>query len=374
MAVALFISKLQHRFDSPTKPLVTSSGVTGIGQILVLPQLAYHSINQTVEWAPLNQTWENLNVRLLDFLAQSWTPTAGVTVIGGTTGFLKTGADGFSGAYATGVVGDVGIQGRPQNVFYTTGISLQSGTIGYNFLNPGDTMEHTMVFGQGGILSCWENGAGVATFQWTLGDRGMILKEGDVVKYYVIHADKTIDLIRSTRSKLAVGVPTVPVSLLYHNGAQIDNVFSYLTGYSTSTSQLVSYYGVLDGTYQDWNNPMQMESLAEKTITKDKVEDFTYTSPKKNIQTVSLSLEWREESQYQAFKEFFEHHDFDRPFIFVDKARNKLRRVSSYPLAPNEMFVRFVSAWKDNPLGAGLYGVTVDIREEVDPPVFNAGA
>ncbi len=368
MPIGISITKMQHRFDSPSLPYITVSGSTGFNRILIPGVYSYYQGNEVLPWTPPNRSYENLVIKALELNGVTYVPATGTTFDSGSAAITRTGADGFSGAVAGPWSTDIAIEGKPTNILVTTGISLQSGTIDYDFIFS-NGIEHCIIFGVSNALSIWEHGVYKGGCFWALGDRGLIIREGDIVKYYVIRANGTVELLRSTRSNLAASVYAVP--MVYHNGATVENCFVYV---GTKAETTITTYGVLDGTFQDWGNQQQFESLAEKTMTKDKVEDFTYLSPVENVISMGLNLEWREEEKYQEFREFFEHHDLKRPFIFKDAARNKLRRIPRFPMADNEMLVNFVSAWKDNPLGAGIYGASVDIRECVHYPVIGYGA
>ena len=365
MPLGIVSTKSQHRADSLVKPVFTASGLSGIGRIITADQFSAHIVNGGAgyTWNSLNRTVEQARIRLLEFFGPSWTTTADV-FDSGTNGLQKEGADGFgSGAYTGTLTTDVGIEGVWNTL--TCGISLQSGAVSYNFAAPNE-VEHALVFGETGTGSIWEMGKNKAPFKHSVGDTGMILREGDVVKYYLVQAATgKIKLLRSTRSKLAEAA--FPAVILYHDGAQLDYCYVWIGGQATTS---IDVYGVLGGDIQDWQNQAGIESLADKTTGKDKREDFTYFSGEKNLMTLALNLSWREEEEYQAFKEFFQWHDLARPFIFVDNARNKLLLDGQPMLAENEMFSKFVSSFKDNPLGGAVYGISVDIRQMVDPPIL----
>jgi hypothetical protein len=366
MTVALQISKVQHRYDTVAKPVLTASGLTGAGRLLLADQTAEFIANGApgITWSPLNRTYENAPIKLYETFGTTWTTTAGVSSF--PLGLQKlSGGLGYSGAFVdTTFAGTVGVEGRSASAAFLTGVSLQSGTVNYNWADA--AVEHALIFGNGGIGEIWELGTRKLSFRHVVGDSVLLVRENGIVKYYHFRGtDGAITLLRSTRSKLATDA--YPVAHLYHEGAVIDGLAINIGTVATAST---SIYGVLTSDFQDWENPGSIESLAEKTMNKDKGEDFTYFTEQQNLITLSLNLGWRDEEEYQAFREFYQWHDLNRPFIFIDSARAKLKLNRGFSLKENEMFARFVSAWKDSPLGGYLYGVTVDIREVVAPPVL----
>ena len=367
MVLSISSTKGQHRFDNLSKPFITASGLVSAGRLLVHDQFSTIIGNgggNGYIWNPLNRTEKKAVVKVLDSYVPSWTRTAGVSFVPATNGLKKTTADGFdAGAYMPGIVGDLGIEALVPNTIYSTAISLQSGVISYNWLDP--NIEHCLIFGEGGAGSIRELGEFKTVFTYQAFDVGIILREADIVKYYLVRSGKLI-LLRSIRSRLAAAAQQV-VSL-YHTNSQLD-VCSVWQGIKAQTT--VDVYGILRGEdYEDWRNPGGWESLAEKTMTKSKQEDFTYYTDEKNLMTLSLGLEWREENEYLAFRDFFQHHDLSREFIYVSTARSRLLLNPQIGLKENELFSKFVSSFKDNPLGAGYFGVSVDIRQMIDPPIL----
>lgn len=366
MPVTLSVSKAQHRFDTATKPILAVTGLTGAGRLLLAEQEATFISNGPpgITWSPLNRTYENAPIKLYETFGTTWTMTSGVSSF--PLGMQKTsGGLGYSGGYVDATFsGTFGVEGRSASAAFLTGISLQCGTVNFNWADP--SVEHALIFGNGGIGEIWELGVRKLSFRHVVGDSALLVRENGIVRYYHFRdSDGLITLLRSTRSKLATDA--YPVTHLYHEGAVIDGL---AINVGTVANASTSLYGVLTSDFQDWENAGSIESLAEKTMNKDKGEDFTYFTEEKNLITLSLNLGWRDEEEYQAFREFYQWHDLNRPFIFVDSARARLKLNQGFSLKENEMFARFVSAWKDSPLGGYLYGVTVDIREVVAPPVL----
>lgn len=365
----LTISKNQHRFDNTTKPVLTATGLVGGGRLLVADQFSGIIGNGGAgyTWNALNRTIEKARVLMLDTSGPTWTKTGDVVDVPGTNGLVKNGVEGFnSGAFTGTLNGDIGIEAVTISTNNTCGISLQSGAIAYNYFYQPE-IEHALIFGQSGVGGIWELGQPKATFSYLAGDSGLILREGGIVKYYLVKAGTgELILLRSTRSKLAAAA--TPVVLLYHNGAQLNSCFIWAGGKAETFADV---YGVLSGeVFENWQNAAAWESLAEKTMNKSKQEDFTYFTDETNLMTLSLDLDWRFEDEYLAFQDFFWWHDLARPFIFVGKARKKLSLRPAQGLKENEMFARFVSSFKDNPLGTALYGISVDLRQMIEPPIL----
>ena len=201
-----------------------------------------------------------------------------------------------------------------------------------------------------------ERGVDKAYFTWEIGDTGLVELFDGIVRYYQIKADGTKILLRSKRSLLSY--PVMPTVMLYPTGAVANNVRIW-NGIGASTS--IDLFSVLDD-FQDWQNPGSFESLAEKTMNKNKTEDFTYFTDLKNVMTQSLNISWDGKEKYEAFLEFWKWHDLSREFIFKDNARH------------TEYFAKFVSAFKDNPLGGDIFGMSADIRQMINPPLLNQSA
>lgn len=373
---SISVSKPAHRYDSLTKPVITPSGFTsGSSRVIAGNQFSSLIANGVgVQWNPKNRSMngdDSAVIQGLEMSVPSWNVTGDVAFQAGTNGLLKTGTDSFgSGAYVNDVTGDFGIEGSPTtNTLRTQTLSLQSGAAVYDFITDPNA-EHCMTFGQYNTGSLWELSVYKGQFTYATGDYGIITREGDVVRYYIVRAGTgEAELIRSTRSKLAASAKAVV--MLYHNGSRMDQVRVW-----TGAQYKMNYeiFGVLNSDFQDWQNPAQLESLAEKTMNKDKREDFTFYTEQMNLMTLSLALDWRTEDKYQEFKEFFQWHDLSKTFIFKDLARTKLLMKPTFPLADNEMFCKFISAFKDNPMGAGLYGASVDIRQAITPTTVYTSA
>lgn len=362
MPIGVTISKTQHRYGSPTNPLITVSGWTGPWVMIADQYYSPVNVSNQYTWVPKNRTIEQAVIQALGLNGISWNMTANVSYDTPTAGLLKSGPDGFSdGAYSASVTTDIGIQGRTTSTSVTCTLSLQSGTPTYNFFEP--SAEHCMVFGGTGG-SIYENGVNKDVFSYSAGDYGLIKREGSIVKYYLINGTtKEARLIRSTRSLLVSSA--FGVVGLYHNGARMNDMGMW---YGDQAKTYIDVYSVLNSEFQDLRNQSAIESLAESTTNKDKSQDFTYLSTEKNIIALSIDLEWRFEEQYQEFREFFQWHNTDLPFIFTDMSRKKIKLEPRGALADNEIVARFTSRWADDPLGAGLFGASVDIVQMVNAP------
>lgn len=361
MVLAISQTKIHHRFDSMLQPTFTASGVTSAA--LWFMRDFYHKKASPLVWSPPNRTG-TVPISMRDVYFWDWTLSASISRNTGNNTFTKSGAEGFTGATGSAVAAaKFHVEGKPLNQSSTVCFALQTGTAGLNF-NTAD-IEHALVFGQNGIGQIYERGVGKPrhNFSWAIGDKGLVELYDGIVRYYKISVTGEMTLLRSVRSLLTGAI--TPSLMIFHTGGQVTDVLVWQGEEAISS---INLYGVIGSELQDWQNAATFDSLAEKTLNKDKREDFTYFTEEKNLMSLSLNLGWREEEEYQAFKEFFQYHDLSKPFIFVDHARNKLLPKPHPGLAANEMFCHFASSFKDNPLGAATYGVSVDIRQMIDPP------
>lgn len=367
MAISVFANKFQHRADNTVAPLIFTPGDYGANGRWKIPPYKYAAITGPLNFITANRT-EVLSAFVRNTAVGSgWTVGTGVVEVLDPVGtYQKTGGDSFSGARAADVTsGNYALEMTPASIAASYAVMLQSGSFNYDPVFSTD-VEHCMLLGQNGAGDVRERGVVKASFTWVSGDRPLIELVDGVVHYWIIKSDGQMVHIRSARSLMTY--PVFPAILLYHTGSQASGVYEW-RGVEASTT--VQVWGVLAGKFQDWRNPSQLESLAEKTTTKDKKDDFTYFTEEKNLRTFSINLEWRFEEDYQEFIDFFEYHDISREFIFIDTARSKLSSVIANPaLDPNEMVVRFVSAFKDDPLAPEMFGASVDLRQVIDSPVI----
>lgn len=349
MVMTISANKIRHRADSPDAPVFTGSGWTTIPKWFIRNHF-YALSASPFTWLPPNRT-DTARVALRDLGYWNWTLSPGIALDGANNIFTKSGAAGFGGALGgLAAAGNCSVEGTMPNLTSTNTLCLQSGTGSFNFLDT--TIEHALVFGQGGSGQIYELGVlkEKHSFNWSAGDKGLVELHGNLVRYYKISAAGEMVLLRSTRSKLSA--PVAPALGIYHTGGTITEVLVWFGGEAAVEIQI---YGVLKD-FQDWQNKAQLDSLAEKTVNKDKSEDFTYFSEQKHLQSLSLNIGWDEGEKYRAFLEFFKWHDVSREFIFVDTARNR------------EFFARFASGFSDSPLGADTFGMAADVREMVGAP------
>lgn len=377
MAIAVTTSKAVHRGDNVTVPVLTVTGASASpANRLIANKQSYTSFSSgdsPISFTPLNRT-ELLNTVVRKLVKSTSTLTsivldAGIAYTNRASKAALTG-DGWHGAvFANAASSPVGIELKPTGAtsLSTYAISLQNdGTPSFNFL--GVDVPYALVFGQNGAGSIWEGAVVKLQFPWLAGDTGYIELRSGIVRYWLIRAGVP-RLLRTVRTTLAY--PVAPVFTLYHQAGTAD-VTLFL---GDEASVAIQVYGIMDWNLQDLQNPQTLESLGERTVTKDKKEDFTYYTDETNLVALSLSLAWRFKAEYQAFREFVQYHDRVYPFIFVDKAREKLMLdYPSFGCAANEMFAKFTSDFKDNPIGADLYGASVDLRQLIDPPQLPVGA
>lgn len=351
MVMTIQLDKRRHRFDSDSKPVITGAGWTDTPMIFIRNHLYYRNIGLPFEWNAPNKT-DLAEVYLRDISFWAWTTSAGINHDNSINQFSKNSNESFSGAHGTTInAGNLWIEGKPLDASGTQMIALQSGATSFNFSAAGE-IEHALVFGENGIGQIYELGSlkEKNNFVWSLGDRAIVELYGNIVRYYKISPLGFPTLLRSTRSKLSY--PITPTIMIYAKGGVMSEVAVWFGNEAKTTVQT---YGVLED-FQNWQNKATWESLAEKTINKDKSENFTYFSEQKNLKSLSLEIDWDEGEDYREYLEFFKWHDMAREFIFVDAARS------------NEFFAKFTSGFGDDPLGADTFGMAASIREMVNPP------
>lgn len=346
MALSISFSKLLHRFDSTAKPVFTASGYSNSPRWYFKGYKYLVGSGSPYTFTPLNRT-DKILVELRDAITGGWN-LSNASFAGQN---LTTTAGGFCGAKAGGPFSNVSIEGNPTDISsQIVFLGLQAEST-YTFNHTVSAFHHCLLFSPNGIGEIWEAGLKVQSFIWELGDKGLLEKIDGIIKYWLIKSNGDMKLIRSVRSLFTGDVAIIAGAST--NNSTINNIYIWL---GDKTSVNLETFGVLDSSYQDWQNQAVWESLAEKTMNKDKRETFTYFTRLKQLKTLSLELEWREESEYLAFLSFFNWHDLDKDFIFIDTARNT---------AQKEMFVKFVSGFKDSPLGGALYGISIDIRQSL---------
>ncbi len=352
----IYSSKTQHRFDNTDKPVFTIAEQGSYPKLFVRDYFYREMATSDYTWNPPNRTDYSVPVEVRDCFLSSWSVSSGVS--NSSNNFTKNATEGFSGATADSIgSGNCSIEGKPGWIYGSTAFALQSGTSSYDYYNSSGDIEHALIFNQSpdgitGVGFIRERGIEKKRFKWVIGDSGLIELKDGIIRYYQIKSDGAMILLRSKRSLLSY--PVTPTVVLYHVGAIAQTVRIWA---GSGAATVLDLFGVLSD-FQDWQNQAGWESLAEKTMNKDKTEDFTYFTDLKNLMTLSLNINWDEGEKYRDFLEFFRWHDLSREFIFSDAARNI------------EFFAKFVSSFKDNPLGADIYGMSVDIRQILNPPIL----
>lgn len=358
MSLLISANKNIHRFDDTVLPQFSQTGITGQTRWYVKNRV-YSSDNPFI-FNIKNQT-DLIDIELRDALSDTWSLGSGITKNSNNT-FVNSNATGYNGAHSSVInSGNCSIEMQANASSGTIWVSLQSDenkSFGFYFT---PEMEYVLVFGQGQTIGIYEKGEPKQLrikATWSNQDKGMVECVNGIIRYWLIKAvTNEMVLLRSTR--LSVSYPLVATIGLYFQNASVDKVFVW-RGSEVKTQ--LSSYAVLSSDYQDWQNEGLYESLAEKTMNKDKKETCTYYTDEKQVMTLSLNLEWRFEDEYLAFLEFFKYHDLDKEFIFKDSARRYGQ--------PKEMFAKFISAFKDKPLGGSLFGIQTDIRQEINQKNF----
>ncbi len=360
MVMSIAPSKLKHRFDSSSPPILTIGGWADFPGLMFknhLYQTRPVSPSNPFTWAAPNKT-DAVEISLRDLTFGGWTLSSGISRNSGTNQFTKSaGGDGFAGALGNALPNaSLSIEGKPDSFNSTVMFALQSGTpTDFNFFSS-SAIEHALIISQTGFAQVYEKGVAKENTitKWNLGDKALIELASGIVRYYKISSLGVPTLIRSTRSKL---VGTInPTLMIYSVGGSLSEVAVW---YGPEAKTQMQIYGVLEN-FQDWQNKASWESLADRTVNKDKSEEFTYFSTRKYLKSLSINVAWDEGDQYRKFVEFYKWHDASREFIFKDAARG------------DEFFARFVSPFSDSPLGADTFGMAADIRQIISAPGLDA--
>jgi hypothetical protein len=322
MAVSVSVSKAQHRYDDGYKPKVTVSGLDNIGRLKLNDWQYVDVANGVNNLFPDNRTDPTAEIVVRDTFRPTWTTN---TFEVGTTGdgdLANFGDDsGWYGGFIEETLGltRCSIEGAATSTNLTTGISLQHiADTTFSYDDP--RAVHAIVLGQGGKGHIRELGQVVigSGFIYTAGDKVMIEHIGatnGIVRYFLVKPSGRMRLLRRTRSKLTTE-PTAN-ALLFHPGSELDALYVYNNDEASTTFENI---GVLED-FQDWENDVELVSTGEALEKADKNKQFTFPNPKRDLRVVNATREMTLKAQRAEFIEFFEWHNIDKPFIYVDAAR-----------------------------------------------------
>lgn len=346
MALGISIDRDEHRFDSETFPFVTltdffAPGAFKIGHSVYknLPT----TLGSTFTFRPPNTSIKDCPIAIRRFETGSWTitPLVGITGTADVDGFIKNigGTEGWHGAHSPAASATKSsIQATAMSLTLSAGISMQNSDVAIEHNYFDSDVTHSIILGQGGVGSIREQGVLVpqnASFRYEVGDSVMIELEDGLVRYFLIKADQSVRLLRTTRSKLTAA-PQYEV-MLYFIQSQLTNVFLFDGDEATDTIDLI---GVLEN-FQDWQNDFIWSSTADAITLANNDSEFTFANSKTRIRSLTPNLNMRQKSQRDDFLDFFLHHGGEKEFIFRDLAHTDRDREAT------DFWARFTAGFGD---------------------------
>jgi hypothetical protein len=368
MAVTVSVSKAQHRFDDGYKPKVTIAGLDNIGKLKLNDWQYIDVANGINNLFPDNRTDPTAEIIVRDVYRPTWISNHFGVGVNGSGDLLNSpdGATGWLGAIMDGDLSLVkcSIEAKASSTNLTSGISLQHSSDPVIDFDQPEAI-HAVVFGQNGRGHIRELGVQIvgSGFLYSVGDKVIIEHTGGangIVRYYMVKSDdKTMRLMRRTRSKLTE-TPTA-VALVYFPGSQLDELFVYADDEATVSFENI---GVLED-FQDWENDVELVSTGETLEKADKNKQFTFPNPKRALRVVNATREVVPKEERAEFIAFFEWHNIDKPFIYVDNARPD----SWLTDEKLEYWAKFASGFKDRMRGSCLsaHGAAIveDFRRDI---------
>lgn len=394
MTLAIAINSLAFRNDSTVYPRIDISGYADTPFIKLADWQYFQAPKPSFLLEPNNRSLKDCPVILrncvLDELGWSIDPSSPGFVIGfdgETNAFIRSGGttDTWKGAYYdTPLTGDViTIQATATATDKSAGISFQNdGDLSHNYFD--EEVVHGIIFGQNGQLSIWEKGEKpknlIADFQYKIGDTAMIEIDSNlIVRYYLIKPDKSMELLRTTRSKLT----TDPIAelMLFQTGASLSHPFICSGPEEVATFENIAVATIGKGLndwekkkvdWQRWKNNRNRISNAEPIRLADGEFEYTYPSSKRVLRSIALTPKVKNFEGFQALEDFYNYHGDTREFIFVDYARR-----DKYG-NPQEFWAKFSGGMSDAPSNLCLddYSTTVQevYRSDFIPQVLDTTA
>lgn len=364
MALGLTLSNTIWRYDSTILVGVFPDGLADLGIVQIGDDdYIRNVINGDFEHRFRNRSSTDLLVTLRDQkVVPEWVPSGG-DIYGEDTLVGPIGLGGFFSVpggvyYDTAIDPDLcSIQAR---ILSGGGISIQNGDVEPTHDYEDPQVAHSMRAFGGGYGEIRENGQIVPVggrFKWTaygeLANTETMLIQVDhgVVKYYLVKADNTMILLRTTRSKLTSD-PKIEVKLALE-GDELDEIY-YTDAEEASAN--IEIVGVLEN-FQDWNNDFLISSTGDSIMMANNEPQFTYPNPKRNVRALNANLAMRTKEQRLAFEDFFMWHGNEREFIFVDKAKTDADSNTT------EFWARFASPFGDKSRNQCLSSHTAQIVE-----------
>lgn len=356
MTLAISINKPAFRFDSTIYPELTISGITDIGKLKLNDWLYLDAENGTQELNPPNYSLEVCPVYLRNVKRSTWTRDTGIDLTDDDD-LVKSGSDGYDGAYSSTALSTVkcSLEAVINSLYAVSpdvlglqdalALSFQTGTPEMDFTD--SSIPHVMSFGDYQRGTIRELGVIKKSFQYEETDKPLMELNNGVVRYYLTKESGELVLLRTTRSKLSAAPK--PVVHIYFEGGQFDNIFTFSNEEIAITFENA---GALEY-FQSWGDDYVINPTQDVIQMADNRNEYTYNSPKEYLRSLSLSRAAADKLLYRdGYIKFFQYHLNDKPFIFIDRARDQ------------EFWARFTSGLGDKTRNGCQFQNNVSIIED----------
>lgn len=363
MTLAISIDKDQFRYGSTLFPLISSTPAGADGAVIQIGEWDYLDDSEdAIYWPFRNRSEDSLVVAIRP---RTLVDSGDFTTGGGTFDY-----DFVSGAY----VGDVtlswayyptALDGNKCSVEFGIVTVPSAGTserINLSIQNGDQTIVHDYSLGNAvhavtllpsGIGQISEIGSILGTgrnFFYETGDKILLKLESGIVKYFLVKPDRSMVLLRATRSKLTAD-PKFEFSIT--GPASVNRLWFSETYEETAE---ITVIGSLEN-FQDWNNEFAISSTAESILMANNEPQFTFPNSKKRLRSLAANLALRDKTDRLAYEEFFNWHGVEKEFIFVDKAKTDIDDNST------EWWARFASPFGDKSRNSCLSSHSAQIVE-----------
>ncbi len=332
------------RYDAVTKPILTVSGLEGDGWLKFSDWFYIPIVNGENEISILNRTEFDGVLEVRDFSnVLGDTTSTGSLSENEDSELVKTGV-GWGGTYLPGELAleSTIVQSPAGAVDQINGVGLLDTDLSIDHDYTSDQVPHCILFGLNGIAEIRELGVPLIGFNYLATDMGVIELTDGYTKYYLRHADGSMDLIMSSPT-LITGDPLAE-AMAYSDNAVIQslsvnqstddvtNEHPYLaTGIMMPSiiQGTLSTIGVLYS-FQDWRNDFATQSTAEPLQMADNNMEFTFMNIKKRLRSINPNLAMRDKTYRLAVETFFDWHGIEKDFVFVDDAKKDISNVHTY--------------------------------------------
>lgn len=372
MVLSIAINQTQFRHDSTVMPRITIADYANIPFVKLHNWQYLKASYYTFILEPNNRSLADCPLYVRDCFHNlaGWTidaPVGGFS-IGGSLPYVfyrNGGAAGGSwkGAYyATALNGNlVTIQAKANSIDLAAGISLQDSPFTTHTYDV--NVAHGLIFGANGKLAIFERGVQPKTlataFRYKVGDVGMIEydKVKNLVRYYLVRADKEMILLRTTRPKFT----TNPIAemMLFQPGSSLSDVLICNGAQAQTTFENIAVARQVTAvtSYQSWKNQRNRVSNADPIQLADGEFEFTFPSSKTTLRQMALTPRARNQAGFDALEDFFNWHGNEKEFLFIDEARKDTSGNAQ------EFWARFQGGMTDTTGNGCLYDYSVQVVE-----------